>query len=248
MTIVLNQRRREATVSGIGGTDIQGEALLKDALLSIMQPKTITAGEILYYEGDDVEAIYYVKSGRIKMTKMSEDGKQIILSFMHAGDLLGEFGGVDGEVYGQGAEVVESGVVGVIMMNDLEKLLSENGNIALEFIRWMGTMQRITQLKLRDLLMNGKAGALASMLVRASNSYGKATPEGILIMKKLNHADLAEMIGATRENVTKTLSGWKDQGIIEVTQGKILIRELKELHGICGCPSNHTCSSKICRL
>lgn len=116
--------------------------------------------------------------------------------------------------------MVESGVVGVIMMNDLEKLLSENGNIALEFIRWMGTMQRITQLKLRDLLMNGKAGALASMLVRASNSYGKATPEGILIMKKLNHADLAEMIGATRENVTKTLSGWKDQGIIEVTQGK----------------------------
>lgn len=43
------------------------------------------------------------------------------------------------------------------------------------------------------------------MRVRAGNNYGKATPEGILIMEKLNHADLAEMIGATRESVTKTL-------------------------------------------
>lgn len=248
MTIVLNQRRREAAVTGCGGMEKQGEELLKHALQEIMQPKTITVGDILYYEGDDVEAIYYINSGRVKMTKMSEDGKQIILSFMHAGDLIGEFGGADGECYGQGAEVVESGSVGVIMMNDLEKLLSENGNVALEFIRWMGTMQRITQLKLRDLLMNGKAGALASMLVRAGNSYGKATADGILIMKKLNHSDLAEMIGATRENVTKTLSGWKEQGIIEVVQGKILIRELRELHEICGCPSSHMCSSQICRL
>ncbi|WP_211747121.1 Crp/Fnr family transcriptional regulator [Paenibacillus sp. Marseille-Q4541] len=249
MTLVLARRGREVEVTMCEGNETsQGEAELKKVLQGLMQLKSITAGDTLFYEGDDVEALYYIKSGRVKITKTNEDGKEIILSFMQTGDLVGEFGGMDGEFHGYGAEIVEEGMVGVIRIRELEIYLSQNGEMALEFIRWMGTTQRMMQYKLRDLLMNGKAGALASMLVRACNSYGKATAEGILITKKLNHADLAELIGATRENVTKTLSGWKEQGIVEVSQGRILVRELSELHKICGCPAGNLCSSQICRL
>lgn len=249
MTLVLARRGREVEVTMCGGNETsQGEAELKKGLQGLMQLKSINVGDRLFYEGDDVKALYYIKSGRVKLTKTNEDGKEIILSFMQIDDLVGEFGGKDCEYHAYEAEIVEEGMVGVIMMRDLEIYLSQNGEMALEFIRWMGTTQRMMQYKLRDLLMNGKAGALASILVRACNSYGKVTPEGILITKKMNHADIAELIGATRENVTKTLSGWKEQGIVEVLQGRILVRELSELHQICGCPAENLCSSKICRM
>lgn len=249
MTLVLARRGREVEVTMCGGNETsQGEAELKKGLQGLMQLKSINVGDRLFYEGDDVKALYYIKSGRVKLTKTNEDGKEIILSFMQTDDLVGEFGGADCEYHAYEAEIVEEGMVGVIMMRDLEIYLSQNGEMALEFIRWMGTTQRMMQYKLRDLLMNGKAGALASILVRACNSYGKVTPEGILITKKMNHADIAELIGATRENVTKTLSGWKEQGIVEVLQGRILVRELSELHQICGCPAENLCSSKICRM
>lgn len=249
MTLVLARRGREAEVTMCGGNETsQGEAELKKGLQGLMQLKSINVGDRLFYEGDEVEALYYIKSGRVKLTKTNEDGKEIILSFMQADDLVGEFGGTEGDFHGYEAEIVEAGMAGVIMIRDLEIYLSQNGEMALEFIRLMGTAQRMLQYKLRDLLMNGKAGALASMLVRACNSYGKMTPEGILITKKMNHADIAELIGATRENVTKTLSGWKEQGIVEVAQGRILVRELSELHQICGCPVGNLCSSKICRM
>ena len=249
MTLVLARRGREVEVTMCGGNETsQGEAELKKGLQGLMQLKSINVGDRLFYEGDDVKALYYIKSGRVKLTKTNEDGKEIILSFMQTDDLVGEFGGMDCEYHGYEAEIVEEGMVGVIMMRDLEIYLSQNGEMALEFIRWMGTAQRMMQYKLRDLLMNGKAGALASMLIRACNSYGKVTPEGILITQKMNHADIAELIGATRENVTKTLSGWKEQGIVEVSQGRILVRELSELHQICGCPAENLCSSKICRM
>lgn len=249
MTLALARRGREAEMTMCGGNEgSQMEVELKKGLEGIMQLKSITAGERLFYEGDDVEALYYIKAGRIKLTKTNEDGKEIILSFMQKDDLVGEFGSADVEFHGYGAEVVEEGTVGVIMVRDLEIYLSQNGEMAMEFIRWMGVTQRMMQYRLRDLLMNGKAGALASTLVRACNSYGKVTSDGILITKKMNHLDLAELIGATRENVTKTLSSWKEQGIIEVSQGRILVRELSELHYICGCPVGNLCSAKICRL
>ena len=65
---------------------------------------------------------------------------------------------------------------------------------------------------------------------------------------KLNHTDLAEMIGATRESVTRMLGAWKEQGTLDMMDGKLMIRDLSTLRCMCGCPTFPSCPVELCRL
>lgn len=213
-----------------------------------MQSKRVKAGYSLFLEGDEAGYLYYLRSGRVKMTKSTEDGKEIILSIQQKGDLIGEFGGIGGQTHSYSAEMTEKGELAIISLGDLEGVLSKHGDLALKFLQWMALSQRITQSRFRDLLLYGKAGALASTLIRASNSYGRFTPEGIVLDMKLNHTELAEMIGATRESVTRMLGAWKEQGTLDTQDGKLMIRDLGALRSMCGCPTFPSCPEEMCRL
>ncbi|WP_256704353.1 Crp/Fnr family transcriptional regulator [Paenibacillus sp. FSL R5-0766] len=213
-----------------------------------MQPKRVKSGYSLFLEGDEAGYLYYIRSGRVKMTKSTEDGKEIILSIQQSGDLIGEFGGIGGMNHSYSAEMAEKGELAIISLSDLESILSKHGDLALKFLQWMALSQRITQSRFRDLLLYGKAGALASTLIRASNSYGRVTPDGIVLDMKLNHTDLAEMIGATRESVTRMLGAWKEQGTLDMMDGKLMIRDLAALRCMCGCPTFPSCPVELCRL
>ncbi|WDM22443.1 Crp/Fnr family transcriptional regulator [Paenibacillus polymyxa] len=219
-----------------------------DLLKDIMSWKKVKAGVMLFREGDDAEQLYYIRSGHVKLRKSTEDGKELILTIQHQGDLIGEFSGIDGEEYSCTAETADVCELGVVLVKDLESLLSKNGEMALQFIQWMAMKQRIMQSRFRDLLLYGKTGALASTLIRASNTCGVAVKDGILLNMKLSHSELGEMIGATRESVNRMLSALKEQGTLDTRDGKIVIHDLKVLRGMCCCPSYGQCAHEICRL
>ncbi|MCG7379197.1 Crp/Fnr family transcriptional regulator [Paenibacillus sp. ACRSA] len=215
---------------------------------TMMQPKRVKSGYSLFLEGDEAGYLYFIRSGRVKLTKSTEDGKEIILSIQQKGDLIGEFGGIGGQMHSYSAEMTDKGELAIISLSELESVLSKDGDLALKFLQWMALAQRITQSRFRDLLLYGKAGALASTLIRASNSYGKMTPDGIVLEMKLNHTELAEMIGATRESVTRMLGAWKEQGTLDTLEGKLIIRDLAALRCMCGCPTVPSCPTELCRM
>ncbi|MGW8959834.1 Crp/Fnr family transcriptional regulator [Paenibacillus sp. NPDC055715] len=218
--------------------------LLKD----LMSWKKVKAGITLFREGEESEQLYYIHSGHVKLRKSTEDGKELILTIQHQGDLIGEFSGMDGEEYSCTAETADACELGVVRVQDLESLLSKNGAMGLQFIQWMAMKQRIMQSRFRDLLLYGKAGALASTLIRASNTCGVAVKDGILLNMKLSHTELGEIIGATRESVNRMLSSLKEQGTLDTRDGKIVIHDLKVLRVMCSCPSYGPCAHEICRL
>ncbi|MDO7906836.1 Crp/Fnr family transcriptional regulator [Paenibacillus sp. JX-17] len=233
---------------GRGGIEKYLTAGQADLLGQIMQPKKAKAGMTLFMEGEQAGQLYYIRSGRVQLRKSTEDGKELILSIQQNGDIIGEFSGLGGEEYTYTAEIVEAGELGVIRVKDLEQLLVQHGDLAVQFMKWMGTNQRIQQSRFRDLLLYGKTGALASTLIRASNSCGVKVPGGIMINMKLNHTVLAEMVGATRESVNRMLSSLKEQGTMDVLDGKLVIRDMEELRSMCGCPTYGRCPQEICRL
>lgn len=217
-------------------------------LKSIMYPKKTETGSYLFWEGDPADYLYYIKSGRVKIVKSTEDGKDLIISFMQKGDLIMEMGGFNESYHQNNAEVISDAEIGVIQRKDLEILLYRHGDFALEFMSWMSLMHQMTQSKFRDLLLYGKTGALASTLIRLCNSYGVATPEGIRIDIKLTNTELADMIGATRESVNRMLSDMKASGTIAMKQGLILVKNLADLRQTCHCPSFPQCPVEICRI
>lgn len=217
-------------------------------LEKIMYPRQVAEGSYLFWEGDLANKLFYVKSGQIKISKSTEDGKEFILYILQKGDLFGEIGGHDEVRYSFNAKVIKDATVGVIQQSDLEILVYQHGDFAVEFMKWMGLMHRTTQSKFRDLMLFGKPGALASTLIRLCNSYGEQEGNGIRIKIKLTNTELANFIGTTRESVNRLLSSYKDEGVLSFDHGQIVVHNLAFLRKVANCPSCPACSSEICRI
>ncbi|WNR44221.1 Crp/Fnr family transcriptional regulator [Paenibacillus roseipurpureus] len=216
-----------------------------DKLKSIMYNKQAKKGEHLFWEGDTADRLYYIVKGRVRITKMSDTGKSFILYLHQAGDLFGQIDPFQDSVQSFSAEVTADCEVGVILRKDLEVLLWQHGDLAIEFMRWMGLVHRMTETKFRDLMMYGKPGALCSLLIRLSNSYGVPKGGHVLIDYKINNSEMADMIGSTRENVNRMLSDMRKEDAVEFHNGQIVIKDAAYLRDICHCEN---CPVEICRM
>ncbi|WP_281883599.1 Crp/Fnr family transcriptional regulator [Paenibacillus sp. YYML68] len=215
-------------------------------LKTIMYAKQVNAGSFLFWEGDAANQLYYVKKGSVKISKTTDAGTKVTLYMHHAGDLFGQITPFQQSMLSYDAEVMEDAEIGVIQQKDLEVLLWQHGELAVDFMKWMGMMHQMTQTKFRDLMLYGKTGALCSLLIRLSNSYGSPQGDHIVIEKKLTNSEMAEMIGATRESVNRMLSDLRKNDVIAVEKsGQITIQDFVYLRDICHCEN---CPLEICRV
>ncbi|CAG7641769.1 Anaerobic regulatory protein [Paenibacillus solanacearum] len=216
-----------------------------DKLKSIMYTKKVEKGSYLFWEGDTADKLYFVISGRVRTTKTSDTGRSFTMYLHEEGDMFGQMDPFQDSVHSFSAEVTERGDIGVIQRKDLEVLLWQHGDLAIEFMKWMGLMHRLTQTKFRDLLMFGKPGAICSLLIRLSNTYGVETDHGIYIDLKINNSEMADMIGATRESVNRMLSDLRKEEVIQYQDGRFVINKLDYLRTVCQCEH---CPKEICRM
>ncbi len=214
-------------------------------LKELMYERIVPRGEMIYWEGEDCNHLYYLKSGAVKLTKSSDEGKDLVLYHFQAGDLFGELEDDSHAINSFSAEAMTDCSLGVIQQKDLETILWQNGDLAIDFMKWMGYMQRFTQTKLRDLMFFGKHGALASTLIRIANTYGITEGKTIRFTTKFTNTELADLIGATRETVNRMLNQFKKDKVISYEGGAIMIQDMDRLKAICHCEG---CPKNICRL
>ncbi|WP_433742337.1 Crp/Fnr family transcriptional regulator [Falsibacillus pallidus] len=211
-----------------------------------MKKKIFKKDAYLFLEHDKSNELFFVIDGEVKITKSTEDGKELVLYTLHNGDLFGELG-LEGETKHRfQSKTAADSVIGVIPSYDMEQIIIHNGEAALELIKWMARMNQFIHSKLRDLMLYGKNGALCSTLIRLSHSYGKIVPEGILIDKKMKNNELAEMIGTSRETINRMLNGLKKIEVVEYCgTGEIIILDMEYLKLQCRCEG---CPIDICRI
>jgi CRP/FNR family transcriptional regulator len=215
-------------------------------LESVMYNRVVEKDQYLFLDSDTADQLYYVKKGQIRITKLAEDGKELILYIFQEGDLIGELGISSDSRYNYSAKATRRCEIGVIQQQDLETIIWQHGEVAVEFMKWMSNMHAITRSKFRDLMLYGKNGALCSTLIRLANSYGIMTPSGIVISQHFTNTDLAELIGTSRETVNRMLSQLKKEGILSAEKdGRIKIEKLESLKSACSCED---CPVEVCRI
>lgn len=214
-------------------------------LKGVMYERHVPRGEKIYWEGEECQHIYFLKQGAVKLTKSSDEGKDLVLYYFQSGDLFGDLKDDVHITNSYTAEAISDCTLGVIQQKDLETLLWQNGDLAIDFMKWLGYMQRFLQTKLRDLLFFGKNGALASTLIRMSNTYGVSEGNKVRFTNRLTNSELGDLIGSTRETVNRMLNQLKREEIIDYEGGVITIRDIDRLKAICHCEG---CPSSICRL
>ncbi|RUS46603.1 Crp/Fnr family transcriptional regulator [Cohnella sp. AR92] len=239
------ETRLPVSNEGLRGTARSFSADSFAKLQDIMYRKPIKKGTVLFWEGDPADKLIFVRSGRVRITKTSDAGRNMTLYLLQQGDLYGQPEPFANPVHAFSAEVLEDGEIGLMQMADLEVLLWQHGDLAIEFMKWMGLMHRMTQTKFRDLMLYGKSGALCSLLIRLCNSNGVKEKEGTYITLKISHAEMADMIGATRECVNRMLSDLRKENVLTVRDGHMLIKDIPYLRGVCRCDQ---CPLEICRL
>ncbi|MCI1693080.1 Crp/Fnr family transcriptional regulator [Aneurinibacillus aneurinilyticus] len=219
---------------------------LKALLQTCATTRKIKKDTYLFHQGELANSMYIILAGRVQIGKTDAEGKELTLRICQKNDIVGElilF--ADHPKYVFSAKCLENGEVGVINRETIEKKLLENRDVAFEFMKWMSDHFRRTQTKFRDLVLNGKKGALYSTLIRMANSYGIKIKDGILIDLSISNRELANFCGSTRENINRTLQELRTQNILSLKEQKIIIHDLERLKELNHCDD---CSVDICNI
>lgn len=189
----------------------------------------VRKGNSLFLEGDNPIHIYFIKSGRIRLSKTTVDGRVLFFGLKQKGDFVGELSLFNNLKRTCNADVIKDSTLIRFERTVLENICYQNGKVALAFIKRFSKQSNSLLAQFRDLIFSEKKGALFSILIRLSNEYGKKTEYGILINKKLTNQELANYIGATRESINRILKNLIDQKIISIELKYITIHNIKFL-------------------
>ncbi|ADU31180.1 Crp/Fnr family transcriptional regulator [Evansella cellulosilytica] len=214
-------------------------------LLSYGLEIKVKSGTFLFYEGDFPEHVYLVCSGKVRLSKMTADGKEFSVHLKQKDELVGEVGLFNEMAISVTAEVIDDATLVRFDRHTLEELFRENGEIAVAFMKWFARHTQSTQAKFRDLILCGKTGALYSTLIRFSNSYGEDRDGSIFINVQLTNQDIANYIGTTRESVNRMLNDLKKTNILSMKDGYITIHNIQFFKDYLHCGD---CPVEICTI
>jgi CRP-like cAMP-binding protein len=220
---------------------------LSSLLKSISTPRSVKKGSFLFQEGEKADELFLIKSGVFQVSKLSLEGKELNMRICKKDDYIGELTLFSEDAtYMLSAYALEEGEVLSIQRDHLEKALINDASLTFEFMKWISTLLRKNQSKIRDLVMHGKKGALYSTLIRISNSYGVKVENGILLDIQLTNQELAKFCAATRESVNRMLSDLKKKNVLDYSpNGRIIILDLDYLREEIGCEN---CPIDICNI
>ncbi|MDR5658680.1 Crp/Fnr family transcriptional regulator [Serpentinicella sp. ANB-PHB4] len=210
-----------------GFQDLKSDDLEKISKISTY--KNLSKGTTIFFEGDLGEAVYFLKSGKVKIYKTTLDGREHIFNIVGSGDVFAEVTLFNNIPYPASTEVIEDAEVGVIKNRDLEKLIKENAEIALEIIKVFSKKLFESQQKVKELALGDTYARTAQTILKLSKENGIKTSEGIELKLDISRQELANMIGTARETVSRALSQFKKEGSIDLKGKKMTIKNMEKL-------------------
>lgn len=188
--------------------------------------------EVIYLPGDPGGSVYFVNGGRVKISKVTRDGKALTLTYCGPSELFGETCLVDGGAREEMAEAMENAMITEIERTDFEKLLGVHANLGYQMTRLLAARRRDLENKLETLVFRDVTSKLAELLLQLGDEYGVDDARGTLVALKITHQELANLIGSTRETVSLTLSQFKKKNLICTEGRKVIISDAESLRAL----------------
>ncbi|QUH24704.1 Crp/Fnr family transcriptional regulator [Serpentinicella alkaliphila] len=208
--------------NGLNEEDL--ERISKISIYNVFQK-----GTVMFMEGDPGEAFYFVKSGKVKIYKTAFDGREHIFTIINEGGVFAEVTLFNNIPYPASAEVLEDSEIGMIKNKDLESLIRQNSDIALQIIKIFSKKLFQSQQKVKELALGDTYGRTAQTILKLAKEHGVETQNGIQLKLDLSRQDLANMIGTARETVSRALSQFKKDGLIDINGKKMIIKDKAKL-------------------
>ena len=195
-------------------------------------PVTFSKKEFVFSEGDPSEWLYIVKKGKVKITKLSTEGKELILEIVPPHEIFGGIAVVRGFPYPANAVAMEDTEVLKMSRKNLLSIMDRFPNLMYCMAMNIGDRIKGTHEMLKSIALEKVESRIASLLIKLSDKAGEKLPEGMAINMKLTKQDIAEMVGTTVETSIRTMSKLTKAGLVIAKSGKIIIRDLDRLKSL----------------
>jgi CRP-like cAMP-binding protein len=209
--------------------------LSKDEMMTMDKMSAMrnaSKNQVIYFPEDASNYIYMLKEGKVKISKQSGDGKEIILAFLHPGEVFGELSITGQEKREEIAEATEDAVICVVDVKDLQMMMEKNPKFNFNITKLIGFKLKKIQSRFESLIFKSSEERVSSFIKELAEEHGipiLGNPEEKLIQLKLTHEDISKLTATSRQTVTSTLNRLEKNNIIMYDRRSIFVKALSKL-------------------
>ena len=198
-------------------------------VVEVARERSYPKNSVILFEDGPGDALYVVAKGQVKVVLIGEDGREVILSVLGEGEFFGEMALIDDEPRSAHVIAMEDSALIVLRREDFQGILIHAPGIALALLKELSRRLRRVDEKVGSLVLLDVHGRVAQLLLELADET-----DGQRITRRLTHHTIAQMIGSSRETVSRTMREFVDKGLIDVSRKDILIRDRATLEQAAG--------------
>lgn len=177
---------------------------------------------VIFFENEEGDCLFMILEGRIKVTILGDDGREIILTMLSPGDLFGEMALLDNEP--RSAIAVEESELLSLHRTDFQAVIGENPGISAALIKVLSARLRRANHQISTLALLDVYGRVARVILDMAREEGRRLKDGRIAFRRATHQEIANRIGTTRETVTRMLKDLERQDFVRVEGREILLQ------------------------
>jgi len=202
-------------------SDLEKETI--DKILSIGTTKSYTKDSYILMEEGTGTAMFVIISGKVKVSRTSADGREVILSILGEFDFFGEMAILDGLARSASVIAMQDSELFIIQREQFLELLKEHPEISINLLQELTQRLRAADSKIKALSLKDAEGKVATVILQLAEDLGKIK-QGVVEIEKLPlQQDLANMAGTSRETISRTLHSFAKKGQVELDGSKLRI-------------------------
>ncbi|MBT3496929.1 MAG: Crp/Fnr family transcriptional regulator [Candidatus Marinimicrobia bacterium] len=181
--------------------------------------------DIIYFPDESSNNIYFLKAGKIKISRISEDGRITTMQLLGPGEIFGEGSLLGQDVHENIAEVVEDAVVCSINKDIFQDMMLSNPKLNLSINKFIGFKLRRIEAKIEDLVFKNAKERIIAFLKRYGKNFGKKMVDGVMVRPFLTHQEIADLTATARQTVNTILNDLVTENKIKYSRRHLLIRD-----------------------
>lgn len=185
--------------------------------------------DIIYFPDEPSNTIYFLKEGKIKISRITDDGRTTTLDLLGPGEIFGESALLGQDTHTNMAEAMEDAVVCAINKDMFEKMLEKNPKVNRSINKFIGFRMRKIQAHVEDLVFKNARERIEAFLKRYAKSFGKKMIDGIRVRPFLAHQEIANLTATARQTVNAVLNELVDEGKIKYNRRYFHVKDLSWL-------------------
>ena len=198
-------------------------------VVELARDRSYPKNSVILFEDDPGDALFVVAKGQVKVVLIGDDGREVILSVLGQGEFFGEMALIDDEPRSAHVIAMEDSDLLVLRRDDFEGILAQSPKIALSLLKELTRRLRRADEKVGSLVLLDVTGRVARLLLDLADESG-----GERITRRLTHHTIAQMVGSSRETVSRTMRELVGKGHIAVSRREIQIRNRPALEQMAG--------------